>query len=78
MGGNQSQEVNYIHEMPNSKESGFTPVYRNSQFYKELGSSPDPAIKTYRDVITRSCLEKFSQNQLAGKFIFYQRKHCCH
>lgn len=34
MGGQQSQDVNYIYEVPNSKEPGFTPVYRNSDFYK--------------------------------------------
>lgn len=34
MGGQHSQDVNYIYEVPNSKEPGFTPVYRNSNFYK--------------------------------------------
>jgi hypothetical protein len=56
--------------MPNSKEPGFTPVYRNSKFYKELTSSPDPSIKTFRDAVIQSCLEKYPNHNLAGIFVF--------
>lgn len=59
MGGQTSQEINYSYTVPNSKEPGFTPVFRNINYYQELGSTPDPSIKSYRDVIIQSCLEKY-------------------
>ncbi len=61
--------------MPNSKEKGFTSVYRNSKFYQELTSTPDPSIKTFRDVLIQSCLQKFSDNKFAGTiFISWKEK----
>jgi hypothetical protein len=40
--------------MPNSKEPGFTPVFRNPQFKDKLSTTPDPSFKSYRDVIVQS------------------------
>ena len=74
MGGQQSQDYNYVYEMPNSKEKGFTSVYRNSKFYQELTSTPDPSIKTFRDVLTQSCLQKFPNNKLAGIIFTYSKE----
>ncbi len=40
MGCGQSKGINYCYEMPNSKQPGFTPVYRNPNHYTELTSTP--------------------------------------
>jgi hypothetical protein len=42
---------------------------------EKLTDSPDPALKTYRDVIESSCLQKYSSNNLAGKIVPYKRCH---
>jgi len=52
--------------MPNSKEPGFTPIFRNPNFKDNLTYTPDPKIRTYRDVILTSFLEKYPNNRLAG------------
>lgn len=54
--------------MPNSKEPGFTPVFRNPQFKDQLSTNPDPNVKTYRDVIVQSFSKKFVNNKAAGTF----------
>jgi hypothetical protein len=59
--------------MPNSREPGFTPIFRNPQFKNELTKTPDPSIRTYRDTILKSFLEKFPKNKLAGTFLLNQR-----
>jgi hypothetical protein len=52
--------------MPNSKEPGFTPVFRNPQFKDQLTTTPDPSLKTFRDVVVQSFSKKFASNKAAG------------
>ena len=52
MGAQQSSDdVQYCYEMPNSREPGFSPIYRNPKFKNELTKTPDPKIRNYRDAI---------------------------
>ena len=50
MGSNTSNIV-YNQEVPNSREKGFSSVYRNPKYFKQLVSLPEPQIRTLKDVI---------------------------
>lgn len=52
--------------MPNSKEPGFSPVFRNPQFKNELTKTPDPKVKNYRDAIIQSFVEKYPHKKAMG------------
>jgi len=61
--------------MPNSREPGFTPVFRNPQFKDKLSTTPDPSLKSYRDVIVQSFSKKFPNCKAAGNLKCNKRKN---
>ena len=77
MGSSQSQEeIQYCYPIPNSKEPGFTPIFRNPQFKDQLTTTPDPNVRTYRDVVVQSFSKKFVNNKAAGtSFLIARQNH---
>ncbi len=56
MGGEESKSFIYNEPITQNKEPGFSHIYRNQKFKKELTMTPDTSFRTYRDVFLRSCL----------------------
>jgi hypothetical protein len=51
--GNSHESIIYNEEVPNSKEEGFTPIYRKKGI-KNLKETPEESIRSIRDMIKLS------------------------
>ena len=68
----EGQSVVYSLPIENSREKGFSHVYRNARFMDKLYDTPDPNFTSIRDVYMHKCLTEFKDNNFLGKITIHK------